>query len=404
MSKENESEVDEVEEVTRCICGNIEPLVDDEFEDNGLFVQCDKCLVWQHAYCVGLLSDKQMPEMYHCELCRPDLHKIIYRPRKPKTSRYQGVESQAASSKELQTSVLLPEEVSDEMETGPRKRRSTMNSRDAAYDRQLEAALLLSTQQDQTTHIPAPSLSGRSVRSTRRQSPPATKRERTPSPSPPREEPKQKRRKKGSAPDKEETTSIDLPASRRRGGKRKLASVSGAMSPASEVEASQVSVDDLPRPKSAASHMPAPNLPPSQPGSRAASRESTPVHSVASRKRGTRGHKKSNAPTHLSRGNTTMSTVSTVALPSTPSGKLHAMSEMRKRVSAILEYVGRAQEEMTQEMTEWSAFVPEVTFQLVDNKKRKEDTVWGYGYSEGGSVELIEELTSSLLRWESQYG
>ena len=80
------------------------------------------------------------------------------------------------------------------------------------------------------------------------------------------------------------------------------------------------------------------------------------------------------------------------------------MSEMRKRVSAILEYVGRAQEEMTQEMTEWSAFVPEVTFQLVDNKKRKEDTVWGYGYSEGGSVELIEELTSSLLRWESQYG
>lgn len=139
------------------------------------------------------------------------------------------------------------------------------------------------------------------------------------------------------------------------------------------------------------------------------------------------------------------------ALPSTPNGKLHALSEMRKRVSAILEYVARIQEEMTNERADWQAFLPphhkqqstfaaadqvidhngkttpngvgkqesneeendedddddddtNSGFELVDNKRRKDDWVWGYGFSEGGSVELIEELTSNLLRWESQYG
>lgn len=131
------------------------------------------------------------------------------------------------------------------------------------------------------------------------------------------------------------------------------------------------------------------------------------------------------------------------ALPPTPNGKLHALSEMRKRVSAILEYVARIQEEMTNERADWKAFLPprpepksllpdqEIDedktmatttsndekhedeeadddnnsgYELVDNKRRKDDWVWGYGFSEGGSVELIEELTGNLLRWESLYG
>lgn len=411
---------EEAEEVTRCICGNIEPQVEEDVEDTGLFVQCDKCLVWQHGYCVGLLNDSQMPETYHCELCRPDLHQIIQRPRKPKVSKYLGVNNASSPP-----GIHLEEP--EEAEGGPRKRRSTMNSRDAAYDRQLEAALLLSAQQDAgiSADPPAPSVSGRSSRSVRKHSPAPSKRERTPSPSPPREEQKQKRRKKGGAIKKEEPVKDDItPVSKRRGGKKKGGQASAASTPVIDnYEDPQADTLVEPtRPRSTNTNMPAPSLPPgSQPPSRTGSREGTPVPSIAAttttstttvvaptRKRGSRASKKNNNHTvpAVTRDNTTTS-ITTAFLPTTPSSKFHAMSDMRKRVSAILEFVGRVQEEMASEVAEWTAFrrrSESDDYQLVDNKKRREDTVWGYGYSEGGSVELIEELTGSLLRWESLYG
>ncbi|KAL3866572.1 hypothetical protein ACJMK2_043860 [Sinanodonta woodiana] len=49
---------EEEEEVIRCIC-NI-------FKDEGLMIQCEKCLIWQHADCVGASKDT---EHYLCELC-----------------------------------------------------------------------------------------------------------------------------------------------------------------------------------------------------------------------------------------------------------------------------------------------------------------------------------------------
>lgn len=89
---EAEDEVDEEQEVTRCICGqdevntrNINPqlhaLLWKEYQmkiDNGLFIQCDKCSVWQHGYCVGLFINEDVPEKYWCEICKPDLHIFIY--------------------------------------------------------------------------------------------------------------------------------------------------------------------------------------------------------------------------------------------------------------------------------------------------------------------------------------
>ncbi|GMM32680.1 Cti6 protein [Saccharomycopsis crataegensis] len=69
-------------EVTRCICGNQELRLDpnDKYYNDeqvlGLFIQCDKCNVWQHGYCVSIYEDKQVPEKYWCERCRPDLHTI----------------------------------------------------------------------------------------------------------------------------------------------------------------------------------------------------------------------------------------------------------------------------------------------------------------------------------------
>lgn len=89
---EAEDEVDDEQEVTRCICGQDEvntrginpqlhALLWKEYQikiDNGLFIQCDKCSVWQHGYCVGLFINEDVPEKYWCELCKPDLHVFIY--------------------------------------------------------------------------------------------------------------------------------------------------------------------------------------------------------------------------------------------------------------------------------------------------------------------------------------
>ncbi|KAK4682886.1 Histone deacetylase complex subunit [Podospora pseudoanserina] len=41
----------------------------------GFFVQCDVCKVWQHGGCVGIMTNPG-PDEYFCELCRRDLHKL----------------------------------------------------------------------------------------------------------------------------------------------------------------------------------------------------------------------------------------------------------------------------------------------------------------------------------------
>nr|XP_019566657.1 PREDICTED: histone-lysine N-methyltransferase ASH1L isoform X2 [Rhinolophus sinicus] len=56
--KENGHEKDD--DVIRCICGL--------YKDEGLMIQCDKCMVWQHCDCMGVHADV---EHYLCEQCDP---------------------------------------------------------------------------------------------------------------------------------------------------------------------------------------------------------------------------------------------------------------------------------------------------------------------------------------------
>ncbi|XP_016021638.2 histone-lysine N-methyltransferase ASH1L isoform X6 [Rousettus aegyptiacus] len=56
--KENGHEKDD--DVIRCICGL--------YKDEGLMIQCDKCMVWQHCDCMGVHADV---EHYLCERCEP---------------------------------------------------------------------------------------------------------------------------------------------------------------------------------------------------------------------------------------------------------------------------------------------------------------------------------------------
>ena len=95
-----EDEFIEEEEVTRCVCGQMEypgpPLemgrsqatrdghshapeggADANPDDGGgLFIQCDICKVWQHGGCVGIMNEATSPEEYFCEQCRKDLHQL----------------------------------------------------------------------------------------------------------------------------------------------------------------------------------------------------------------------------------------------------------------------------------------------------------------------------------------
>ena len=83
--EEGEEEEEEDGE-TRCVCGELDPP-----DESGLYIQCEKCGVWQHGFCVGIIGGStNAPDKYWCEQCKPNLHHLyltdlgttrsIYRP------------------------------------------------------------------------------------------------------------------------------------------------------------------------------------------------------------------------------------------------------------------------------------------------------------------------------------
>ncbi|KAF9879439.1 PHD-finger domain-containing protein [Colletotrichum karsti] len=158
-------DVQEDDESVRCVCGFDEypgppPFEEDtkhgkhnpeadffasiELSDevSGLFVQCDVCKVWQHGACVGIFTEESSPDEYFCENCRKDLHKIHAASNGQRYSNYLPLNrpsratSRAASL--VKDGTRSPKETSKNVRassaTQAQKRRSTMNSRDAAYD------------------------------------------------------------------------------------------------------------------------------------------------------------------------------------------------------------------------------------------------------------------------------
>ncbi|TIA83875.1 hypothetical protein E3P92_01815 [Wallemia ichthyophaga] len=130
---------------TRCVCGN-----SDE-ESYGFMIQCETCGCWQHGVCVGLVEEKYAPETYYCEECRPDMHPIVIpgRPgRKPARLTQQRRELKQKSPINNTSNNPNPSRrrSSSSIDTAERarspKRRSTLNSRDAAYDDAIAASLL----------------------------------------------------------------------------------------------------------------------------------------------------------------------------------------------------------------------------------------------------------------------
>ncbi|KAI2701629.1 hypothetical protein DTO012A7_1192 [Penicillium roqueforti] len=168
-----------------------DPLSDDI---GSMFIQCDLCKVWQHGGCVGIMDEATSPDEYFCEECRKDLHKIKDEPHGQRSSTYLPVApepvpppppppppppapsqtptpapapaptptptptpavpevpdvpvapvvpavppspgpSSRASSRDISRRSRDPKSRTSESAAAHAKRRSTMNSRDAAYD------------------------------------------------------------------------------------------------------------------------------------------------------------------------------------------------------------------------------------------------------------------------------
>ncbi|KAF4994353.1 hypothetical protein FGRMN_5861 [Fusarium graminum] len=157
---------EEEDEAVRCICNAEDypgrPPVEGadldffnaiEFteEVTGFFVQCDVCKVWQHGACVGIFSAESSPDEYFCEQCRKDLHKIYTASNGQKWSKYvphnrpSRATSRATSiakdgTRSPKTGTSKNSRPTSASQTS--KRRSTMNSRDRAYeDEQLLRAI-----------------------------------------------------------------------------------------------------------------------------------------------------------------------------------------------------------------------------------------------------------------------
>jgi len=130
---EGDPQEEEEEEagITRCICQEAGL---DESEGGEFMAECETCHAWQHGSCMGFDSPALVPKNYFCEKCRPDLwmdllQKFAKRIRQNSAAT---VRNPSHTSRSHSPTYLLKQ---------PPKRRNTMNSRDAAYDMQIQALI-----------------------------------------------------------------------------------------------------------------------------------------------------------------------------------------------------------------------------------------------------------------------
>ncbi|BGP08930.1 putative histone deacetylase complex subunit cti6 [Rhodotorula toruloides] len=164
---DEEGEEDEDEDgdggVTRCVCGQ-----DNEEMASGLMIQCDTCKCWQHGACVGLWDEKECPNRYFCELCKPSLHGpggLLRKVSRKSSAPAAGRGGSPTSTREASGKGHKPREFADaamvhaflhdhnadhkpastafpSSNSSAPKKRNTMNSRDAAYDDAIALSIL----------------------------------------------------------------------------------------------------------------------------------------------------------------------------------------------------------------------------------------------------------------------
>jgi hypothetical protein len=112
--------------------------------------ECDGCHAWQHGSCMGFDSPDSMPALYFCEKCRPDLYPDLLKyaglPSVEVFSNSASMSSRKHAKRMRQNSIASHANPSRSSRSHsptylmkqPPKRRNTMNSRDAAYEHEMQ--------------------------------------------------------------------------------------------------------------------------------------------------------------------------------------------------------------------------------------------------------------------------
>ncbi|BCR94706.1 putative transcriptional regulator (Cti6) [Aspergillus luchuensis] len=500
-------EEDEEEEITRCLCGQQEypglpPSRRDLSRRNGLragikdeafnltadasdllpdeigsmFIQCDSCKVWQHGGCVGIMDEAMSPDEYFCEECRKDLHKIISETNGSYSSQYLPVApppSTAPSSRESsrETSRRAKEPKPRHNDPTNPKRRSTMNSRDAAYDEeeQLRRAIEESKEDNKPAGDDIAARRPKRSRSDSEAQKQATKRQRTSSPSPgavsksnPASQPvsedeskkpatngvrrqraasRSQRDKETKEPEEPEAEQPEAPPRRKSRSERQKGddaeSDHEAGSPtkpnASEPEPKQPSPEETPAPaQEAAPSRPSTRKsgrPPARRGGRIGRNQYTRDRDTNGTDSTTRSPRRGQS--HDLGGDSPRVGVNGTHINSSESGKPSrpryvnqrtTMNEMKRRVTAILEFISRMQVEMAvageSTTPPGNDDRPNGITRLLSENQLLSSAIESAGL-EGGSmaqpaaekdfkdlssVEMMDVLTRHLLKWQQEYG
>ncbi|KAL6852230.1 hypothetical protein J3F83DRAFT_756643 [Trichoderma novae-zelandiae] len=467
MSNDPDSLQEEEDEAVRCICGcedypgrppvdgsDAQFLASIELSEDvtGFFVQCDICKVWQHGACVGIFSAESSPEEYFCEQCRKDLHKIhtanngqkyskylpLSRPART-ASRATSIAKDGARSPRLGSSKSIRSQSTSHLS----KRRSTMNSRDAAYDdEQLRRAIEASKEevaQDGAESITRRTKRGRSNSEEHNFT---IKRQRTnsQSPSPPpkpidtasrentddesngRHALKRPRVFKGTEKsDKEEKDRLRQEAVSKRKGRADRR----------RTEDSDVSEEVNPPPSKAPATKsaepttfaePAP-LPSPVPGTPPASNSSTAnAHKRSSRSNHRKGKGKNqytkdrnteaeHSPARsVSRDNNAASSThakTTSDHKSSSKAKLGttgrmSMLDMKRRVAAIMDFISRTQVDLAAEAT-LDRSNNSTDLDSHDTTTSPADTPMSRDFKDLSCIEMMDVLTRDMVKWQNQY-
>jgi hypothetical protein len=370
--QDDAAEVDEEQEVTRCVCGRdeltplqvngaLQQLLQHEYGikvDLGLFIQCDECSVWQHGYCVGLFTDADVPDKYWCERCRPELHvavpaerRTLYRlanETRTKLLEMSGLGAGAAAAPSHAATRRSPSADHETRSSGRKDRRR------GSFDEDLEKALRESARE-----------SAREAR-------------------------------EGSDARKRRVKEEDAASKRRRGAAS--ADATDANDTANESEAaatarSEVSDGDL-KPSTATSATSA--------GSADAASSSAKPRQAAPKRSKARSKSRASTPAGPggSLGPQASETPTKEALASQPSkprfvSAKSSIYELRKRTGAILEWLGRLQLELEEE----KALKVELFLYQEGDSKQGEITA-----SYDRNLALMAALTEKILGWEQKFG
>ncbi|KAG6005446.1 hypothetical protein E4U21_007915 [Claviceps maximensis] len=476
MTNGSDDMQEDEDEAVRCLCGSEDypgpPPVDGPDADifaaieltdevTGFFVQCDVCKVWQHGACVAIFSAESSPDEYFCEQCRKDLHKIHTAANGQKYSKYLPLNRQSRTTSRA-TSIAKDDKGGSKSSrpstaTHSSKRRSTMNSRDAAYDdEQLRRAIEASKEeggQDALDLLTRRVKRGRSDSEENNNMSVKRQRTRSRSPTPPIEKSdgnmdgdasdddaearNGSKRTKSSRSQREKSEKEDKDrqrqeaANKRKGrAERRRAEDSD---PSEEIvmasaKLAQQKPMESPTKEKSPSLAPAPDTPPT----------SHPI-SGSSHKRGARSNRRGKGKNQYTKdrdvdegsparsmsrdiqkgdeATTTGHSKSSVNEHKTSKGKSNmaskmSMLDMKRRVAAIMEFISRTQVDLATEaplsQSSSGQETPQEKPESVQTSSETAnsdapDTSDSSRFNELNCMEMMDVLTRDMVRWQNQY-